>query len=182
MPVRGRPDMQPRRRPPRLQPPARASKAPSDPAIRFRRDRSDRTHIYLWEGMLAFAKRQRQLSPIPAFVKRQRLLSLDQYEIVDIRTSRGVRRAMLFPKAILQEEFEANAPLREALRSSGSDCGRSGRSRKSGSHHEKKGRPVETAPKGTNHVNLLKSLNHEIQQLQSNPSGTYGKPRGFETN
>jgi hypothetical protein len=57
---------------------------------------------YLWEGM-------------PAFAKRQRLLSADQYEIVDVRTSRGVRRAMLFPKAILKAEFEANAPLREAM-------------------------------------------------------------------
>ena len=60
-------------------------------------------------------KRQRQLSPMPAFINRQRRLSRDQYEIVDVHTSRGVRRAMLFPKAILQAEFEANAPLLEAL-------------------------------------------------------------------
>jgi hypothetical protein len=53
---------------------------------------------YLWEGT-------------PAFAKRQQLLSPDQYEIVDVRTSRGVRRAMLFPKAILQTEFKADAPL-----------------------------------------------------------------------
>ena len=51
----------------------------------------------------------------PAFTKRKRLLSPDQYEIVDVRTSRGVRTAMLFPKAILQAEFAANAPLREVL-------------------------------------------------------------------
>jgi hypothetical protein len=51
---------------------------------------------------------------LPAFVKRQRLLSTDQYEIVDVRTSRGVRRAMLFPKAILEAEWAA-APFREAL-------------------------------------------------------------------
>jgi hypothetical protein len=36
------------------------------------------------------------------------VLSLDQYEIVDVRTYLGVRRAMLFPKTILQDEFEAN--------------------------------------------------------------------------
>jgi hypothetical protein len=35
---------------------------------------------------------------------------------VDVRTSRGVRRAMLFPKAILQAEFKADAPLREPPR------------------------------------------------------------------
>jgi hypothetical protein len=66
--------------------------------------------VYLWAS--AFANRQRLLSPksafVTAFVKRQQLLSSDQYEIVDVHTSRGVRRAMLFPKAILQAEFEAN--------------------------------------------------------------------------
>jgi len=51
---------------------------------------------------------------MPAFIKRQQLLSTDQYEIVDVRTLRGVRRAMLFPKAILQGEFAAN---REVLAS-----------------------------------------------------------------
>ena len=51
----------------------------------------------------------------PAFAKRQRLLSPEQYEIVEVRTSRGVSRVMLFSKAIIQAEWEANAPLREAL-------------------------------------------------------------------
>jgi hypothetical protein len=35
----------------------------------------------------------------PAFAKRQRLLSPEQYEIPEVRTSRGVSRAMLFSKA-----------------------------------------------------------------------------------
>ena len=51
----------------------------------------------------------------PAFAKRQRLLSPEQYDIVEVRTSRGVSRVMLFSKAIIQAEWEANAPLREAL-------------------------------------------------------------------
>ena len=52
----------------------------------------------------------------PAFAKWQRLLSPAQYEIVEARTtSRGVSRVMLFSKAIIQAEWEANAPLREAL-------------------------------------------------------------------
>ena len=59
-------------------------------------------NVYLWEGMLAFAKRQRVLTP-------------DQYQIVDVRTSRGMRRAMLFSKAILQAEWDADAPMREAM-------------------------------------------------------------------
>jgi hypothetical protein len=58
--------------------------------------------VYIW----AFAIRQRM--PSPAFTERQRLLSPDQYEIVDVRTARGVRRVTLFSKAILQAEFEAN--------------------------------------------------------------------------
>ena len=45
----------------------------------------------------------------------QRLLSPEQYEIVEARTSRGVSRVMLFSKAIIQAEWEANAPLREAM-------------------------------------------------------------------
>ena len=57
---------------------------------------------YLWEGMHAFAKRQQQLSP-------------EQYEIAEVRASRGVSRVMLFSKAIIQAEWEANAPLRETM-------------------------------------------------------------------
>jgi NAD(P)H-flavin reductase len=44
---------------------------------------------YLMEGTLTF-------------VARQRLLSPGQYEIVEVRTGTGVRRAMLFRKAILK--------------------------------------------------------------------------------
>jgi hypothetical protein len=66
-------------------------------------DYAERTgNVYLWEGRLAFAKCQRVLSP-------------DQYQIVDVRTSRGMRRAMLFSKAILQAERKAGAPMREAM-------------------------------------------------------------------
>ena len=57
--------------------------------------------VYVW-----VTQRKGVLSP--AFIKRERVLSLDQYEIVDVRTYLGVRRAMLFPKTILQDEFEAN--------------------------------------------------------------------------
>ena len=58
--------------------------------------------VYVW----AFSMREQLVSP--AFTKRRQILSPDQYEIVDVRTLRGVRRAMLFPKAILQAEFAAN--------------------------------------------------------------------------
>ena len=65
--------------------------------------------VYVW----AFSMREQLVSP--AFTKRQQMLSPDQYEIVDVRTLRGVRRAMLFPKAILQAEFAANATLRQRM-------------------------------------------------------------------
>jgi hypothetical protein len=68
--------------------------------------------VYVW----AFGKRHRQLlSPVPVFTKRQQLLSRDQYEIVDVRTSRGVRRAMVFPKVVLQAEFAANATVHQRM-------------------------------------------------------------------
>jgi hypothetical protein len=43
----------------------------------------------------------------PAFARRQRLLSPEQYEIVEVRTSRGINRALLFSQAILLAEWEA---------------------------------------------------------------------------
>jgi hypothetical protein len=58
--------------------------------------------VYVW----AFSIREQLVSS--AFTKRQQMLSPDQYEIVDVRTLRSVRRAMLFPKAVLQAEFAAN--------------------------------------------------------------------------
>ena len=57
---------------------------------------------YLWEGQAAFSHRLRALAP-------------GEYEIVEVRTWRGITRALLFPKEILRAEREADAPLREAL-------------------------------------------------------------------
>ena len=57
---------------------------------------------YFWEGMNAFAERITMLAP-------------GQYEIVEVRTSRGVTRALLFLKGSLRSEFEADRPIREAL-------------------------------------------------------------------
>ena len=51
--------------------------------------------MHLWEGTRAFTT-------------RQRLLSADQYEIVDVRTDRGMTRAMLSPRAILKAEWDAS--------------------------------------------------------------------------
>jgi hypothetical protein len=50
----------------------------------------------------------------PTYVKWQRLLSPEEYEIVDVLTSRGVRRAILFPKAVLKRRA-ALGSLRETL-------------------------------------------------------------------
>jgi hypothetical protein len=47
--------------------------------------------VYMW----TYTQRERVLSP--AFIARELLLSPDQYELVDVRTRSGVRRALLFP-------------------------------------------------------------------------------------
>ena len=60
---------------------------------------------YVWEGMNAFAKRWRLAQ----------LARPGTYELVEVRTKRGVTKALLFSKAILQAEFEADTPMREAL-------------------------------------------------------------------
>ena len=49
--------------------------------------------VHLWEGGRAFARRFAQLPP-------------KQCELVDVKTKRGVRRALLFSKASLRAEFE----------------------------------------------------------------------------
>ena len=119
--------------------------------------------VYVWE----FAKRQRLRSPVPAFTKRQQLLSPDQYNIVDVRTSRGVRRAMLFPKAILQAEFAA---ARCSL-ASVSDGGRSGRRSKSDSYHKKWGDLWlgRNRPEGDDASCCEISLSRCQQRIQSGP-------------
>ena len=61
---------------------------------------------YAWEGMKAFAKRWRLAQ----------LAQPGTYELVEVRTKRGITRALLFPRAILRAEFNADAPLREAMR------------------------------------------------------------------
>jgi hypothetical protein len=64
---------------------------------------------FRWQGSQAFAKRQRELSS-------------EQYEMVEVRTSRGMNRAMLFSQAVIRAKWEANAPSRERWPSSVSGC------------------------------------------------------------
>jgi hypothetical protein len=47
--------------------------------------------LYVWEGTPKFGECRRRLSP-------------DQYEIVDVRYSQRVRRVMLVPKALLNQD------------------------------------------------------------------------------
>jgi hypothetical protein len=42
-------------------------------------------------------------------------LAPGQYKIVEVQTRRGITRALLFPRDIFRAEWEASAPLREAL-------------------------------------------------------------------
>jgi hypothetical protein len=60
---------------------------------------------YAWEGSDAFAKRWRLAQ----------LAQPGQYELVEVPTKRGISKALLFPKAILRAEAEAERPFREAM-------------------------------------------------------------------
>jgi hypothetical protein len=64
--------------------------------------------------------------PVREFANKKALIDYAEQNglvIVDVRTLRGVRRAMLFPKAVLQAEFELTA---RCSLTSVSDGGRSG--------------------------------------------------------
>jgi hypothetical protein len=79
---------------------------------------------------------------------------------------------MLFPKAILQAEFAANAPLREVLAINESDGGRSGRRSKSDSYHEKRGGPLagrKPPRRETQVLNVAEISRSRCQQQQSSP-------------
>ena len=57
---------------------------------------------YAWEGSPAFAKRLRVLSP-------------EQYQILAAHTRRGVRKVLLFSKDVLTAEWLADKPRRDRL-------------------------------------------------------------------
>ena len=57
---------------------------------------------YVWEGSPAFAKRLRVLSP-------------EQYQILAAHTRRGVRKVLLFSKDVLAAEWLADKPRRDRL-------------------------------------------------------------------
>jgi hypothetical protein len=48
------------------------------------------------------------------FGEWQQRLSPEQYEVVEVQTNTGLRRAMLLPKGILKAAWQAD-PLRKAL-------------------------------------------------------------------
>ena len=62
-----------------------------------------------------YAEQPGNVCRLQGVATRQRLLTSDQYEIVDVRTSGGVKRAILIPKAVLKAQWEAELPFREAL-------------------------------------------------------------------
>jgi hypothetical protein len=58
------------------------------------------------------AEQTGQVCVLEGIALRQRQLSPDQYEIVEVRTSRGVlRTALLIPKAVLKALWDAELPL-----------------------------------------------------------------------
>ena len=83
-----------------------------------------------------------------------------------------MRRAMLFPKAILQAEFAANAPMRERM---AINRERLRAKRAAAKRRQKRGRPLEgTAPKETCHEGEI-SPNEEFHRWQLNRSAHAGQ-------
>jgi hypothetical protein len=66
------------------------------------------------EVLAAYAKQNGLTCLSESFAKWQQLLSPKQYLLVEVRTSYGMRPAMLLPKATLKAAWEAD-PLRKAL-------------------------------------------------------------------
>ncbi len=57
---------------------------------------------YVWEGT-------------PAFVKRKRTLSPEQYSIIAVHTPFGIRKVLLFSQEIIRAEWLADKPRRDKL-------------------------------------------------------------------
>jgi hypothetical protein len=66
------------------------------------------------EALVAYAKQNGLTCLSESFAKWRQLLSPREYQLVKVRTSGGMRPAMLLPKATLKAAWEAD-PLRQAL-------------------------------------------------------------------
>jgi hypothetical protein len=66
------------------------------------------------EALVAYAKQNGFTCLSESFAKWEQLLSPKEYLLVEVRTSDGMRQAMLLPKATLKAAWEAD-PLRKAL-------------------------------------------------------------------
>jgi hypothetical protein len=64
-------------------------------------------------ALVAYAD-QNGLTCLLSFAKWNGQLSPEQYEVVEVRTSSGLKSAMLLPKAVLKAVWEDD-PLRKAL-------------------------------------------------------------------
>ncbi len=51
----------------------------------------------------------------PAFEKRRRTLSPDQFEIRDVHTRKGITKVLLFSQEIIKAEWLADKPRRDRL-------------------------------------------------------------------
>jgi methylase of polypeptide subunit release factors len=66
------------------------------------------------EALVAYAKQNGLTCLSESFAKWEQLLSPKEYLLVEVRTSDGMRPAMLLPNATLKAAWEAD-PLRKAL-------------------------------------------------------------------
>jgi hypothetical protein len=66
------------------------------------------------EALVAYAGENGLTCLLGSFGKWQQQLSPEQYDVVEVQTSSGLRPAMLLPKAVLKAAWRAD-PLRKAL-------------------------------------------------------------------
>ena len=65
-------------------------------------------------ALVAYAEQNGLTCLMESFAKWRGRLSPEQYDVVEVRTSRGLKSAMLLPKAVLKAAWETD-PLRKAL-------------------------------------------------------------------
>jgi hypothetical protein len=65
-------------------------------------------------ALVAYAEQNGLTCLLESFAKWHGQLSPEQYDVVEVRTSSGLKSAMLLPKAALKAAWQAD-PLRKAL-------------------------------------------------------------------
>jgi hypothetical protein len=83
-------------------------------ALLFFAARRDDSSAGTQAALVAYAEQNGLTCLMESFAKWRGRLSPEQYDVVEVRTNRGLKSAMLLPKAVLKAAWETD-PLRKAL-------------------------------------------------------------------